>query len=828
MIGKNILHYRVIKKIGKGGMGVIYKAEDTRLHRIVALKVLSADLITEEKARARFIREARVASSINHPNICPVYEINEAEGSLFFVMQYIEGKTLKRLIRGRPLPIDEALECSLELTDALREAHDRNVIHRDIKSTNIMIDGHGHSRILDFGLAKLHFANEIIPSGALMADLTQAGIPFGTASYMSPEQVRGEPLDVRSDLFSLGVVIYEMVTGRLPFRGKGTADVMMAVSASEPVAINSDVPYSIRQIILRLLAKKKSDRYQSADELLSDLRSAIRNYYGDKGIVPAHRSSLLRATRMAHEAESAGFFVSILQSIKRMLKIGKSIAEESSGSDPFTAETTPSIVRNLKKKAIAILPFKNLSGDPATDFYGFSLADSVITELGQLSELAVRPSAYILQYQNIDIDPGEVGARLGVDAVLVGSYLKAGERFRVTTQFVDIKTGSILWSDKIDLDSRDLISIQDIITRQVVEKLRVRTTPAEQHWIDRLPTEDVEAYESYLRGRNLLYKFIIQSVDVADLDAATGSFKKAVDLDHKFALAHSGLGVCYLNCVLKGVGGLDFFSRAKQSFDRALELEPKLLEPRVRYVQIYMVEGKVDEAHHEIQKLLRLAPNDPSVHSTAANLYRLAGQYELALDEWERFTKVAPGDRVYASYNRARIYLYQYDFSKAEEEIRMGAATEPNHPLLRAFGAMIDFHRGNPASAARTLEDVLEKSPGLYPHRALLALCYHAIGERERALALLDERILGSARADQDMAYWIVSLYALDGNAILALEWLDRAISMGYENYPFIAIDANLNPIRNNPRFIELLDILKRRWIARSSRHNNEEDNFLD
>src|SRR5438128_545140 len=297
MVGKTILHYRILKEIGKGGMGVVYKAEDTKLHRTVAIKALSADLVGDEKARARFLREARAASAIDHPNICTVYEVNESEDVLFFVMQYIDGKTLKRFVGGRPLPLDQALEFSLEIVDAVAEAHRRNVIHRDIKSSNIMLNERNQLKILDFGLAKLMKPTGTSSDSTHPAELTALGSPFGTASYMSPEQAKGQRADSRSDIFSLGVVMYEMLTGRLPFKGRTSVDVMHAVMHEEPELLGEGSPLRLQQIISKALAKNPSARYQSAEVLLEDLRALVRSHYAQTGIVPADKGLSLRASK---------------------------------------------------------------------------------------------------------------------------------------------------------------------------------------------------------------------------------------------------------------------------------------------------------------------------------------------------------------------------------------------------------------------------------------------------------------------------------------------------------------------------------------------------
>jgi eukaryotic-like serine/threonine-protein kinase len=809
MVGKTILHYRISKEIGKGGMGVVYKAEDTKLHRTVAIKALAADLVGDEKARTRFLREARAASAIDHPNICTVYEVNEVEDVLFFVMQYIDGKTLKKFVGGRALPLDQALEFSLEIVDALAEAHRRNVIHRDIKSSNIMLNERNQLKVLDFGLAKL-----VKPSGSAdsehTAELTAIGSPFGTASYMSPEQARGEPADARSDIFSMGIVMYEMITGRLPFKGKTSVDVMHSVMHAEPAPLGDGVPARLQQIVSKALAKNASARYQSTEVLLEDLRSLVRSHYAQSGVVPADKAASLRASRQPQK--TGGLLGRISSWASRTFAVPPMKEESDSAASSGTPDVTPSMWLSHDKKAIAILPFKNLSGAPENDFYGFSLADSVITELAQLHDLVVRPSSYVAQYQNKDVDPRAVGIQLAVDAVLIGGYLKSGDRFRLTPQLVDTKSGEIMWTEKIDVESKDIITVQDTISRQIVEGLRVKTSTKEQERLVKSPTDSPEAYECYLKARTCLYKFITQTLDAADLESAIDMFTEAVERDPNFALAHSGLGVCETNYVLKGMGGLEHYAKAKQSFNRAIELDRNLIEPRVRMIHIDLVEGRSEEARQQIRRLVRRAPNEPSVHSVAAYVYRVSGQYVRALQAWDRLLKISPTDIVYATSNRARIYIYQLDWDKAAAELAMGLAFEPHHPMLRSYVAVVDYYRGQIEKATMELEDILAKHPELHSQKLFLAYCYFARGENERALALVDDRVIEIARADQDIAYRLATVYALAGKVDEAIEWLERSISMGNENYPWVAGNPNWEPMRDEPRFKEILEDLKERW----------------
>lgn len=821
MVGRTILHYKILKEIGKGGMGVVYKASDAKLHRTVAIKALAAELVGDEKARTRFLREARAASAIDHPNICTVYEINEVDDVLFFVMPYIEGQNLKKYINGRPLPVEQALEFALQIADALAEAHHRNVLHRDIKSANVMINERGQLKILDFGLAKL--TKTVSDESLVTNELTQLGKPFGTASYMSPEQARGEAADARSDIFSLGIVMYEMFTGRLPFRGKTSVDVMHAVLHTDPDPIEG-VPSRLQQIVSTALAKDKTARYQTADALLDDLRAFGRSYYSQADKSSTMISSAFR--RSTRQPREKGFAERLTGWMQKTFGKGQPQAHEGMDSGTPTTDTSPSKIESTPasdptstlwqsrdKKALAILPFKNLSGNPQDEFYSFSLADSVITELAQLRDLIVRPSSYIAQFQGKEVDPRLVGGQLSVDAVLVSGYIKSGDRFRVTPQLIDVGSGDILWSEKIDVDAKDIITVQDTISQLIVEGLRVKTTSKEQVKLARkLPTENPQAYENYLKARTVLYKFLTQTLHVEDLEEAIELFESALDMDADFALAHSGLGVSYLNYVLKGIGGVEYYTRAKAAFEAALALDENLIEARVRMIYIDLIEGRSDTARQEIRRLLKKAPNEPSVHSAAAYVYRLSGQYDKALEQWEQYLKINPTDIVFASYNRARIYVYQRDWAKARSEVALGRAFEPNHPNLKTQSAVIAYHEGDIEKAIQVLEEVLAKNPELLSHKLYLAFAYLSKGDRDRAFDLIDEKVEATAYADQDFAYRLASVYALDHQEDKALEWLQRATSMGNENYPWFAVDPKWDGLRGSARYQEILQGLKAHW----------------
>ncbi|MDQ2855294.1 MAG: protein kinase, partial [Acidobacteriota bacterium] len=778
----------------------VYKALDNKLGRTVVIKVLPAELTAKEANLKRFEREAKLASALDHPNICTIFDLNEINGINFIAMQYLEGRNVRELVGGRPLELQSALSIAIQVTDALVAAHARGIIHRDIKAGNVMVSNSGQAKVLDFGLAKLLDEDAARTSGIHHTELTEVGVPYGTATYAAPEQARGDRVDSRADIFSAGVLLYEMLTGIWPFRGKTAVDVRHAVLHDDPVPLAEarpgPTPPRLQQILDRALAKDPQDRYQKVSELRDELKSVLNETRSGAGSQFDEAGAAVAPRHMSPQgpmARAFRWFKSITGS--------DSSAIPSSMSRPLPAEIdeTPSTsVGDKARKSVAILPFKNLSNDKEMSFYEFSLADAVITELAHVRSLIVRPSSAIVKYQTQQDDPLEIGRQLSVGAILTASFLRAGQHIRVTAQLLDVRTSEILWSDRIDAAAGDIIAVQDAIVHHIVDGLRLELSPDERGKLAKGLSGNAAAAEEYLRGRDCMGRFIYHTVSREHVDSAIEHFENAIKLDENFALAYSALGGCYVNRVLKGLGELGDHEKAEAAFNKALALEPKLLEARMHMVFIYLSRNQKAAARAEVERLRKEFPNDVGVHFVRGVLARLDGDYDRSLRSFDRMVRLNPAERVVVSYNRARIFMYQQRWEDALAELDQGAALEPDHPLIRTFRARVLFYRGEVEAARRLLELVLETHPKMDGIRPILATCLAAQGKRDEALEQLSSKVREVAAADHDIAYWLGSAYALLGDEQEAVYWLEAAIKLGNENYLWFAYDPSWTLVKNN------------------------------
>src|SRR6059058_4892991 len=728
MIGELFGNYKITHKLGAGGQGTVYKAIDQKLGRTVVIKVLPAELTVKESNLKRFEREARLASALDHPNICTIFDMDEANGLHYIAMQYVEGKNVRQLCNGRPLELESALRIGIQTADALAAAHARGIIHRDIKSGNIMVTDSGQVKILDFGLAKLLDENEAATRGFDQIDLTEVGVPYGTATYAAPEQARGDKVDARADIFSTGVLLYEMLTGTWPFRGKSTIVVRHAVIYDQPKPLAEmrpeATPARLQQILDRAMQKEPRDRYQKIDELRDELRKVLQDVSSgvamDVAAAPRHLGGSSPVSRAMRWLKKMGGGKESATSTPQLTSQAQTDAHERS------LTTT---IADREKKSLAVLPFKNLNNDPATGFYEFALADAVITELARIRSLVVRPSSVMSKYQGQAIDPADVGRELNADAVLSAGFLAVGGHFRVNAQLLDVKSGEIIWSDRIDASADDVIAVQDEITKRIVDGLRLELSPDEQAGLAQPATVNAEAYEEYLRGRDRFARFIFRTVAAEDCDAAIAHFTRAIELDSEFGLAYDGLGACYVNRVFKGLGGAEDFERAEGAFNRALAIDPNIIEARMLMVFVRLWRGQKQKAREEVARMRREAPNEAVVHFVKATLHRLDGEYDRALRSYDRLVHLDPAAFVVVSYNRALIFMYQGKYDDAMREMDRAASVEPNNPLLRSIRALVMFYRGEVAAAANVLREVLEQNPNLHGVRPAYAMCLSRLGQ---------------------------------------------------------------------------------------------------
>ena len=752
-VGSKIGHYEIRSLLGEGGMGQVYLAFDARLRRRVALKLLSGSELKQNQL-LRFEQEAYAVSALNHPNILTIYEIGTTEGSPFIVTEFIDGVTLREHLRSTQIELREALNIAIQVGSAVAAAHEARIIHRDIKPENVMVRPDGYIKVLDFGLAKLsqlEIASADPEAETIRVVKSEPGVIIGTTRYMSPEQARSFEVDERTDIWSLGVLLFEMVAGKVPFDGSTRTDVLASILKTEPPALSrvaKEAPAELQRIVRKTLRKEKRERYQSAKDLVIDLKN-------------------------------------LLNDIENRRQTDSGVEEQLS--------------------SVAILPFRNLTNDSSVQFYEFALADAVITELVRLRSLVVRPSSAIARYLDHAKDPLEVGRELKVDAILAASFLHAGSRVRVTAQLLDVTNGNILWGDRIDSEAHDIITVQDIIAKQIVDGLQLTPGLDEPISLAAHGSANFHAYQEYLRGRDRVGRYIYHTVAQADVDAAINHFQRAIELDPKFALAHCALGSCYLQRVLKASAKPDDIRRAREAFERALAIDPHITEARVYMVCVFGFQGEKQKARDAIAKLRVEMPNDARVEWISAYMYRLAGEYDKALKSYARSSELNPAEKVVTGFGRARVLMYQRRYDEALLELDQAKGEEPDHPMVNAMRAEVLLVSGKPEVASEVLQELLSRNPQMDGVRPLLAQCLSAVGRHDEARAQLTDRVKEVASMDHDIPYWVATAYAMEGERDEALAWLEKAISLGNENLPWFRNNPAWEGLRNDARFRELM-----------------------
>jgi serine/threonine protein kinase/tetratricopeptide (TPR) repeat protein len=780
MIEEIISHFRIIEKLGAGGMGVVYKAVDTRLDRPVALKFLPENMLQDAQALDRFRREARAASALNHPGICTIYDIGEQDGRGFIAMEFIDGETLRSHIHGKALlPLEEVLKLGIQIAEALDVAHAEGIIHRDIKPANIFVTKRGQAKLLDFGLAKL------VPKGvarvgsdfggALPGSSSIVGIVSGTPSYMSPEQVRGDDLDPRTDIFSLG---------RQAFSGATGGKIIEAVLTRSPVparSINPDIPPRLEEIINKALHKDREHRYQHAADIRTDLQQLQRDT--DSGTVSGWRAA----------EEGAG---SVLASTtKHLYSTGKQRAQN------LTAQTGALRPQRVSKiiDSLAVLPFENASRDPENEYLSDGISASLINILATVPKLRVMAQSTVFRYKGRQIDPQAVGHDLNVRAVLTGRIMQSGASLRIGTELVDVATGSQLWGAQYDRKPGDIFAIQDEISNEISGKLRLKLTRAEKKRLTKRQTDNAEAYRLYLKGRHHWNRWTEDG-----FYKAIEYFQQAVEKDPSYALAYTGLADSY---VLLGWNSYlppkDAFPKGKMAAMQALRLDPKLGEAHTPLAAVlWLYDWKWQETQTEFERSLALNPAHPTASHWYAEYLMTMGRHVEAIARIKNSQELDPLSLI-ISVAIGRDFYMARRYDDALEQLHRTVELDPNYPVTYWVLGLLLRKMGRYELAIAEGEKGVKLSGDSSMMNAALAQTFATAGERKKAIRILDD-LTNLAKQKYVAPYFFAGIHVGLGEDDRAIEYLEKSYEEHSHWLIYLHLDPSMDGLRTNPRFQDL------------------------
>lgn len=817
LVNTTLSHYRIISKLGAGGMGEVYLAEDTKLDRRVALKILPTEFANDADRMSRFVREAKSASALNHPNIITIHEIGGTDLTHFIASEYVQGDTLHNLIRDRKLDLKTTLDVAIQVASALNAAHKVGIIHRDIKPDNVMVRPDGLVKILDFGIAKLSTKKADSTDGeaptALKDEGTTPGTIIGTAHYMSPEQARGKDVSTQSDIFSFGLVLYEMVTGQRAFTGENALDVIGAILHKEPAPLNQlqpNLPNEIERIINKTLRKDPEARYQTAGDLLTDLKDVrqdlqfknqLERTVAPNNDSPATKTVTAASTSLPSPPTSSAEFIT--QEVKKH-KLGVLVAavlvlvlvgtgfwffnlRASSGNKPIAS--------------IAVLPFQNRSSDADTEYLSDGLAESLIFRLTQLPNLKVSPTSTVMRYKSKDTDITQVAKELEVDAVMSGRVSQRGDDLTISVELVDARTNKLIWAERYDRKMSDLLATQREIATTITQKLELKLSGNEAKGITKKYTDNNEAYQLYMRGR---YSFAKRTK--SEMLRAIEYFQQAIKLDPKFALAHARIAETYASMpAYPYLSPKEAFPQAKIAAQKALEIDPTL--PEVHTFLAYtaaIYDWNWPEAERSFKRALELDPNNSAAHFRYGQVYLAPmGRTEEAIAEIRRGLELEPLD-INMGVTIAWAYLGNEQADKALEQAKKTYDLEPTHPLTRWMLSQAYILKGMYPEAISLTELSLRDDPANQFALRDAGIAYAKAGRRDKAEEMIG-RFRELAKTQYIPTCRIAAIYAALDDKEKAFEELNKAFEARDWELHRVKAEIYWTPLRNDPRFKEML-----------------------
>ena len=775
--GENWNQFKLLEPLGKGGMGRVFLAEDTALNRKVALKFLPESLEENPEARERFLTEAKSVAALDHPYICKIYEIGEVNGRAFIAMEYIEGVTLEEKLFAGPLRVPHILELGVELADALEAAHKKGIVHRDIKTSNIIVTPDGHVKILDFGVAK-RVAMEALSSSQVdtySGRLTSSSGTPGTVIYMSPEQVRGEAVDGRTDIFSLGIVLYEMATGTIPFQGATSGliyDAILNLGARPPRTHNPNLPEGLERLILKSLEKDRDHRFQTAKDLMVELKRMKRDTDSSTRIPPVV---------VPEEAATSGNKALrwALGGLALLLAIGIAIFRPSSGTPTGTIGS------------LAVLPFENTQNDPEIDYLGDGIAETLINRLSPLPQLEVMARSTAFRYREKNVDPRAVGRELGVGAVLTGRIVRQGENLNVQAELVDVASGSQIWGEQYNRAFADIVTVQNEIARQISQALQLELAEEESARIAKPVTADSEAYQAYWRGR---FHWNRRTVD--DLEKAIELFEEAKAADPEFALARVGIADSYL--LLGAFYGNPeehppsvAMAKARTSARNALEIDPNLAEAHVTLAYIaFLHDWNWEASERDFLRAIELKPRYAPAHQWYSELLMVLERHDEAVDEARQALALDPASGILSRELAYRLH-HARRYEESIEQYRKTLELDPNFAGARSMLANVYWDHGMREEALADAENIGEEQ------RTVFALV--AQGKAAEAVEWID-----ALPRDQFTGAQLGPLYARAGDMDKSVDQLEDAFRNRIPNLPLALSGPVYDPWRSEPRLVEI------------------------